>query len=278
MRKRAGVFLLLRIVAARIVLIDDISGIERHGDISIDSTRNGVDHIVQKIKRMKTDEALPYSQPLVQPIWSQKLQQKTLFLRPLPTIHRVRHTAKFKYILPPAAPQLPQDYPSPLPQRDYTAPPAYPPYALSSERHAEITEKIRGEKRRQEEKETLILELNGKENALNNSLSEIGKEQETVRYSIRLIRSEIESLQVELENLKTKLKDLVEKSESLESKKYRIKNTLQSVRKTLQESIQAKETHKSRISYLKKQYTNFNTFYIEGSPSRSVSGSALFER
>lgn len=57
----------LSLSSARIVLIDDISGEETHGGISIDSTRNRISHIVQKIRNIKKRPA-PQQPPVYRKI------------------------------------------------------------------------------------------------------------------------------------------------------------------------------------------------------------------
>lgn len=242
MRQKSLALLLLQLVAAKVVLIDDIPGEEKHGGVSIDSTRNGIGHIAQKLKRMRKP-SLRFG-PL-----ADGRTCRTCHYVGSPNFYQVfRENARVTYDSPPSQPYR-ELYPAPPPSEPFDA------------RMDQLFRRIQKVEKENSKNELLLLEDQGKREALEISLQSVTEKKEQVELFLRVTKKELASLQANLETLRFKIKDLEDKSEYLEAKRHKIEARLGQLRFTTQSTLYNPAEYRKQFRALKEQYEDIKNSY-----------------
>ncbi|KAI5191034.1 hypothetical protein NECID01_1264 [Nematocida sp. AWRm77] len=236
MQRIAALALLTYIAAGRIVLIDDISGEEKHGRVTIDSTRNGISHIVQKMNKHRDSSESSF------------LQGPRKYPDLPPIYQRTNERAHISYRRSPFDSQR-----SPFAENSFLHP--------FQKRIDRLTQRLHQVQEENDRKETNILESSSKKEALERSLKNLTKEKESVDSSLLLTKRELQTIQIELEMLRTKLKDLTERSEYLDAKKYKIQTQVAQLNSAVQNAPYSLQEYKKQIKSLKEQYENIKNQY-----------------
>lgn len=284
----------LSCVLAQIVIIDDVPGIEQHNGVLIDSTRNNIDHIVQKIKHRRYSRRSPKRKNTIMRVEENIPTEYHSIPKRKKTLMRISENIPTEYYIPKkyiqAPPQIVQvnertryRYSYPV-QMQYTlarrkkAPVPRRPrirrtykYLQENDLDRQIEELLKELNRIKSEEtkyEINSLKLQGKRAALKNTLLASHEQKKKIESSLLVSKEELSAVQTELELLKSRVQNMSEQSFSLSQKEDQIQNEINQIQKRFKSKskdfAERLAEIKIRLQMLRQQYSiNSKEEYVE---------------